>query len=111
MANGLLGCTKFRCISRTTKTTNLVQDVLRQFHVLQFCHVHGHDLATGSDGEGAGADCPFVCFSVVTRVSVCLSLSLPGRALSQLTLTMRQVHAVEKAAMRRRCAVKLSLPA
>lgn len=63
------------------KTTNLVQDVLRQFYVLQFCHVHGHDLATGSDGEGAGADCPFVCFSVVTRVSVCLSrsLSLAGR--------------------------------
>lgn len=81
MANGLLGCTKFRCISRTTKTTNLVQDVLRQFHVLQFCHVHGHDLATGSDGEGQGQTVRLFVFllSLVEQersLSLSLSLSL-----------------------------------
>lgn len=64
---------------RTTKTTNLVQDVLRQFHVLQFCHVHGHDLATGSDGEWEGQTVRLFVFLlslVEAEKSLSVSLSL-----------------------------------
>lgn len=65
---------------RTTKTTNLVQDVLRQFHVLQFCHVHGHDLATGrvEEGEGEGQTVRlFVFLLSLVEAEKSLSLSLP----------------------------------
>lgn len=84
-------------------------DELRQFRVLQFCHVHGHDLACSNKREGereVERGRLSVCLFLFCQQSRGKSLS-SGRALSQLTLTMRQVHD-EAATM---CAVKLSLPA
>lgn len=86
-------------------------DELRQFRVLQFCHVHGHDLACSNKREreregGEREGRLSVCLFLFCQQSRGKSLA-SGRALSQLTLTMRQVHD-EAATM---CAVKLSLPA